>query len=76
MALNTESNDSSLKIITILSLIVTSFDLCFMFVNTIMVCVLNMQSSNKDETMDDMLLSYKNFKNTTAQTMNTNKRQL
>ena len=63
MALNTDINNSTLKLITILSLIVTSFDLCFMIINTIMFCVLNIESTNNDETMDDILLSYKNHKN-------------
>ena len=70
---SSSSSSSSLKIITYLSLVVTLFDLLFMIVNTLMVCILNKERNKiikltNDDQIDNLLLNYQKNNNTNKQT--------
>ena len=58
--MSSESNDSSLKLITFLSLALTLMDLCVMFTNVLMICLLNRQRNINNNEIETQLMNSKN----------------
>ena len=58
--MSSESNDSSLKLITFLSLALTLMDLCVMFTNVLMICLLNRQRNVNNNEIETRLMNSKN----------------